>query len=53
MLGVQAIWYVVLATVLVRFFELIPHWRYRERPMFADVRTPVSSVSSIPAGMGQ
>jgi len=49
LLRVQAIWYVVLATILVRVFELIPHWRYRERPVFpgAPPQAPPSGPPSI------
>ncbi len=50
LLGVEAIWYVVLATVLVRVFEMIPHWRYRERPMFVDAGRQAPATSGIPAG---
>ena len=41
LLRIEAIWYVVLATVLVRIFELVPHWRYHERPVFADSKRQI------------
>jgi Zn-dependent protease with chaperone function len=36
LLRVQSIWYVCAATLLVRIFEMLPHWRYRERPVFEN-----------------